>query len=80
MCVCVYGIMMVSFAIDFWLCDVLSSETPLLLPPEFGATFAIVANCDDGKYIAFECNSDVADFDAAVPAGHVRLATMMHGC
>lgn len=41
----VHGIMMVSFDIDFLLCDVLSSETP-----EFGAAFAIAANdCAVGK-------------------------------
>lgn len=80
-----YGIMMVSFAIDFWPCDVLSSETPVpLLPPEFGVTFAIAANdCDDGMNViaAFECSSDVdTDFAAVEAVGHGRLATKMHGC
>lgn len=64
-----YGIMMVSFAFDFWLCDVLSIETPPLL----------LANCWDVgmNVIAFECSSD---FDAVEPVGQGRLAKMMHCC
>lgn len=53
-CVCaVYGIIMVSLGIGFWLCDVLSSETPPPTlpppPPEFAAAFAIANDCADGK-------------------------------
>lgn len=79
---------MVSFDIDFWLCDALSSETPPPplpppLLPEFDVTFAIVAyDCVDGKNaIAFECNSDVDDFDAVEPGGQfaIGLLTIIHG-
>lgn len=72
-----YGIMMVSLDTDFWLCDVLRSETQPL--PEFGATFAIDAyDCVVGKNIAFECNSDAPDFDA-VEFDNGRPNIIMYG-
>lgn len=69
-----YGMMIVSLGIGFWLCEVFKSDTPV----ELGATFVIVAyGWDDGKNIAFECNKD-ADFDVELAQFEIGRPRIMH--
>lgn len=55
---------------------------PPPLPLPLLAFVEIVAyDCEDGKNIAFECKSDVADFAAVVPDGQFdkERPTIIHG-